>query len=191
MIRINLLPVKAAQKKVQLRNQLIIACVTILLVIGGCFAVYTSIQSDITEVKQEIKKNKAAIAKLKKKIGEVNKFKKLQEELKNKLDVLAALKEAKSGPVHLMDDLIEALPDKLWISSFNDKGGRISIKGVGLSEEDVAEFMTTLEKSPYYKNVKLKVTKQKISNGLRLQDFDLSCKVEVRKLATKPDNGGK
>ncbi len=188
MIRINLLPVKAAQKKVQLRNQLIVTGVTLLLVVVGCFAIYTSIQSDISQVKQEIKKNNNEINKLKQKIGEVNKFKKLQEELRNKLDVLAALKAAKSGPVHLMDDLIDALPSKLWITDFKDKGGNISMKGVGLSEEDVANFMTNLEKSSYYKNVALKVTKQKVTSELKLQNFDLSCKIEVKKAAAKPGN---
>jgi type IV pilus assembly protein PilN len=188
MIRINLLPVKAAQKKVQLRNQLIVVAVTVLLVVGGCFAVYSSIQSDIKDVKKSISKNNAEIKKLKKKIGEVDKYKKLQEELKNKLDVLASLKEAKSGPVHLMDELIEALPDKLWITEFKEKNGAITIEGVGLSEDDVAEFMTKLEASPYYKSVKLKVTKQKKASGLKLQNFDLSCRVQVKKTAVKPGN---
>ena len=105
-------------------------------------------------------------------------FKALQEELKNKLDVLDALKKAKSGPVHLMDDLISALPENLWVTDFKEKGGNISLKGVGLSEDDVADFMTNLDASAYYKNVRLKVTKQKMSGGLRLQHFELSCKVE-------------
>lgn len=178
MIRINLLPVKAAQKKEQLRNQLIVMSITLLLTIAGCFIFYSSIQSDISDLKSEITRNKKEIAKLQKKIGEVNKFKKLQEELKSKLEVLASLKAAKSGPVHLMDDLINSLPDKLWITSYIVKGTKISLKGVGLSEEEVASFMTQLEASPYYKNVKLKVTKQKIQRGLRLQTFDLSCQVE-------------
>ncbi|MDY0189329.1 MAG: PilN domain-containing protein [Desulfuromonas sp.] len=188
MIRINLLPVKAAQKKVQLRNQLIVTILTILLVIVCCSVVYTSIQSDIADVKQQIKENNHEISKLKKKIGEVNKFKKLQEELKNKLDVLAALKAAKSGPVHLMDDLIESLPAKLWITEFKDKGGSISMAGVGLSEEDVANFMTQLEKSPYYQGVTLKVTKQKVTNELKLQNFDLSCRKETKKTAAQSGN---
>ena len=185
MIRINLLPVKAAQKKVQLRNQLIVLFVTLLLVLGGCYTVYSSIQSDIAGVKDEISRNNQEINKLKKKIGEVNKFKKLQEELKNKLEVLASLKAAKSGPVHLMDDLISALPEKLWITDFKAKGSGISLKGVGLSEDDVADFMTNLEKSPYYKSIVLKVTKQKSQSGLKLQNFDLSCQVEKQKTAQK------
>lgn len=186
MIRINLLPVKAAQKKIQLRNQAIIAVVTILLVCGGCLAVYSSLQSEISAVKKEISKNNAEIKALEKKIGEVNKFKKLQEELKNKLDVLASLKSAKSGPVHLMDDLITALPEKLWVTDYKEKGGTISISGVGLDEEDVANFMTNLDKSPYYQNVVLKVTKQKTQDGLKLQDFDLTCQIQKQKPAPAP-----
>lgn len=181
MIRINLLPVKAAQKKVQLRNQLIIVGITLSLVVGACIVANSSIQSDIAAVKQDISHNQREIGKLKKKIGEVNKFKKLQAELKNKLQVLASLKAAKSGPVHLMDDLIKVLPAKLWITDFKEKGGRITLKGVGLSEDDVAEFMTNLEKSSFYQGVVLKVTKQKVANGLKLQNFDLTCQIEKQK----------
>lgn len=191
MIHINLLPIKVAQKKAQLRNHIIILCVTMLLVIVGCFSVYTSVQSDISDVNLEIKKNNKEISKLQKQIGEVNKFKKLQEELKNKLEVLASLKSAKSGPVHIMDDLIKSLPDKLWISDFKEKGGRISIKGVGLSEDDVADFMTNLEQSLYYQNVALKVTKQKISTGLKLQNFEISCQVEKNKSIAQTGKGEK
>lgn len=181
MIRINLLPVKAAQKKEQLRNQIIVSAVVVVFAVVGCFSFYQSLQAEISSVNTEIAQNDKEIAKLKKKIGEVNKFKKLQEELRTKLDVLAALKEAKAGPVHLMDDLISALPEKLWITDFNEKSGGITIKGVGLSEDDVADFMTNLEASPYYQKVVLKVTKQKIQEGLRLQVFELSCQVEKQK----------
>ena len=178
MIRINLLPVKAAQKKEQLRNQTIVIVVTFVFVIVGCVLMQLSIMSDIDNVKAETQKYKAEINSLKKKIGEVNKFKALQDELKNKLVVLDSLKDAKSGPVHLMDDLITALPEKLWVTEFKEKSGKITMKGTGLSEDDVAELMTNLEASHYYKKVRLKVTKQKAVSGLRLQNFEISCQVE-------------
>ena len=50
-----------------------------------------------------------------------------------------------------------------------------------MSEDDVADFMTSLEGSSYYQNVALKVTKQKIQDGLRLQVFELTCQVEKQK----------
>ncbi len=185
MIRINLLPVKAARKKEQLRNQIIVLVVTLLLVIGGCFAVYSSLQGDISDVKNDIHRHQQEINRLKKKIGEVNRFKKLQQELKNKLAVLAALKSSKSGPVHMMDDLINVLPDKMWIEEFKQRGDSITISGIGLTEDDVADFMTSLEKSKYYKDVVLKVTKQQEKQGLKLQRFTVTCKVEKHKPAKK------
>ncbi len=178
MIKINLLPVKAVQKQIQMRNNLLVAVSMLLLVGGVCYIVHGSITANIAAIDQEISDNKREISSLKKKIGEVNRFKKLQEELRNKLKIMNELRASKSGPVHLMDELIKALPEKLWITSFAEKNGTAQISGVGLTENDVATFMTNLENSPYFLRVDLKVTKQKVQDGLRLQNFDLSCLVE-------------
>ncbi|MBN2645148.1 MAG: PilN domain-containing protein [Desulfuromonadaceae bacterium] len=183
MIRINLLPVKAAQKKEQLRNHFLVFFGSLLVSIIACYVLHASVQSEIEKVNNEISQNKAEIKKLEKAIGEVNKYKKLQEDLQKKLNVLADLKSSKSGPVHLMDDLINALPEKLWVTSFKDKGGALAISGVGMSENDVADFMSKLEASAYYQGLELKQTKQKIQDGLRLQIFDVSCRTEKPKLA--------
>lgn len=178
MIKINLLPVKAVQKQIQLRKNLLVAVGMLLLVGGVCYVLHSSITSDIATVEQEINDNQREISNLKKKIGEVNRYKKLREELRNKLKIMNELRASKSGPVHLMDELIKALPEKLWITSFTEKDGSVQISGVGLTENDVAVFMTNLESSPYYSRVDLKVTKQKVQDGLRLQSFDLSCRAE-------------
>lgn len=181
MIRINLLPVKAAQKKEQARNQIIVAGAFLLVTCGVCYFLYDNLQGQIAQLDATISRTRTEIKNLEKKIGEVNKYKKLQEDLQNKLNVLADLKESKAGPVHLMDELIEALPDKLWVNQLVQKGDSISLAGVGLTEDDVATFMTRLEASPYYRNVELKVTKQKVQDGLRLQNFELSCRMEQPK----------
>jgi len=178
MIKINLLPVKSVQKQIQVRNNLLVATVMLLLVGGVCYVFYSSLMADIAAVDQEIKNNRREISSLKKKIGEVNRYKKLQEELENKLKIMEELRASKSGPVHLMDELIKALPEKLWVTSFTEKGGSIQISGVGLTENDVATFMTNLERSAYYSGVELKVTKQKVQDGLRLQNFDISCRAQ-------------
>ncbi|MCA1797675.1 MAG: PilN domain-containing protein [Geobacteraceae bacterium] len=101
------------------------------------------------------------------------------------------LRASKSGPVHLMDELIKALPGKLWITSFTEKGGSVQISGVGLTENDVATFMTNLERSAYYSGVELKVTKQKVQDGLRLQNFDISCRAQNPVMSDADKQGGK
>jgi type IV pilus assembly protein PilN len=191
MIKINLLPVKSVQKQIQVRNNLLVAAVMLLLVGGVCYVFYSSLMSDIATVEQEIKDNRREISSLKKKIGEVNRFKKLQEELQNKLKIMDELRASKSGPVHLMDELIKALPEKLWVTSFTEKGGSVQISGVGLTENDVATFMTNLEQSKYYSGVELKVTKQKVQDGLRLQNFDISCRAQNPVTSDADKQGGK
>jgi type IV pilus assembly protein PilN len=118
MIRINLLPVKAAQKKELLRGQLVILCLSIILVLVGCVGVYISLLGNVKFEEEEISRKESEINNLRKAIGEVGRFKKLQQELQGKLDVLEKLKEGQTGPVHLLDELSKSLPEKLWITSF-------------------------------------------------------------------------
>ena len=180
MIRINLLPLKAAQKKEKLRGHLIVLAASVLLVVVGCISVYGNLLARISDEKKSISDKEAEIVQLKKTIGEVARFEKLQKDLRAKLDVLDNIKSARSGPVHLMDEISTSLPEKLWLLSYKEKGGSVAVSGIGFNEEIVAEFLRRLESSSYYKNVELKVIEQKIEGKekLRLQKFDVHCLAE-------------
>jgi type IV pilus assembly protein PilN len=178
MIRINLLPVREAQKRAKLFTQMAVALVALAVVVVGCFGLYVFKATQIAKKKTQIELAQTEINQLKKAIGEVANFENKQKELQGKLDVLIELKDKKNGPVHLLDELVKVLPDKLWIESFKESGGNISIEGVGLNEETVAVFMKDLESSPYYKDVELKVTQQTKKKELKLQKFSLACKSE-------------
>jgi type IV pilus assembly protein PilN len=179
MILINLLPVKAAQKKEKLRSQLVVLLASVLIASAGCAVVYLSLVNKVEAAREENVQRQNEINQLKKKIGEVDRFKKMKEELQGKLDILAKLKEGQSGPVHLLDELSGKLPEKLWINSFKSSAGAVSISGVGLNEETVAQFLRDLETSPYYMNVELQVIEQVTQGGLKLHKFDIVGRVET------------
>ncbi|ORJ59115.1 hypothetical protein B5V00_11135 [Geothermobacter hydrogeniphilus] len=174
MIRINLLPVRAVQKQEQLRGQLVVLALCLILTGVGCGGFYMSVSIKIDDQKAAIGQKQARIAQLHKAIGEVGKFKKLQKELRGKLEVLESLKKNRNGPVRLLDELNRALPPKLWLTHFGQAGKNIDIKGIGMDEATVAEFMRSLEQSPYYKNIQLRVTERVGRKGLKLQKFALS-----------------
>lgn len=178
MIRINLLPVRAAQKKEKLLSQIMILILAVVVALMGCGFMQFTLMRKIGSVKADIAKTQNEINSLKKKIGEVAHYKKLQQELQGKLDVLEKLKEGRSGPVHLLDDLSKSLPDKLWLTSFKESGGSITITGIGMNEETVAQFLRDLEGSPYYQKVELQVTEQVSQKEGKLQKFSLSCRVD-------------
>ncbi len=179
MIRINLLPVRAAQKKEKLRSQLSIFSLCMILVLIACGSLYVQKMTSINDVKEEIatidQKNKD----LRKKIGQVKDFENKKNDLEKKLSVLQKLKEGKSGPVHLLDELSTALPEKLWLTKFSEKSGSVALSGVADSENTVAVFMRSLETSQYYKDIQLSVTEQTKSGDRKMQKFTLNCSVET------------
>ena len=183
MIRINLLPVRAAQKKEMLRGQLVIFVLSLVLVVAACAGVYVNQSMRIATVKAEIQTNQEESLRLKKTIGEVSQFKKRQAELRGKLDVLEKIKQEKTGPVHLMDELSAAIPEKVWIDSFKESKGIITMTGRGLNEEVVAQFLRDLESSPYYQNVELQVTQQEGRGPIKIQKFSLTCRAETPQVA--------
>jgi type IV pilus assembly protein PilN len=185
MIRINLLPVRAAQKMEMLKGQLVIFVLSLVLVVAVCAGIYVNQIMRIDAVKEDIRNNQDESMRLKKTIGEVSQFKKKQVELRGKLDVLDKIKQGRSGPVHLMDELSAAIPDKVWIDSFKESDGNITINGGGLNEEVVAEFLRNLESSNYYQNVELQVIQQDTRGPLKSQKFSLSCRVEAPPAANK------
>lgn len=179
MIYINLLPVRAAQKKEKLVEQIIIFALATSLVIAGCIGVYGVLLTKIMAEKNEISVKEQRIASLQKKIQEVKNFEKLQNELRVKLDILDKLKAGRSGPTRLLDALASAIPDNLWLESYKEAGGKISLSGLAMSEEIVAVFMQNLEASDYFKSVELQVTDQTLRSKIKLTKFAINCVAEA------------
>ena len=178
MIRINLLPVRAAQRKEKIRTQVSVLCLRLFVVCIVCGAEYMRMNGKINDKKAEVSAAEQEINQLKKQIGEVSRYQKLQGDLKKKLEILQVLKEDKDGPVHLLNELSLALPEKLWVEAFSTNGNQVEIKGLCFSEKIVADFMRNLEKSPYYRNIELGVTEQTKFNDVKLQKFALTCQIE-------------
>jgi type IV pilus assembly protein PilN len=183
MMHINLLPVRAAQKKEKLRSQIAILVLSMVFTLVACGAVYATLMSSVDEIKADIANKEAKIKVLKKTLGEVAEFKKKKEELVGKLDILDQLKLGKTGPVHLLDELSLALPDKLWLTSFKESGGSVNLSGVALNEDTVALFLKQLERSPYYQSVELQVIEQASQSGVRVNKFNVVAKVETPRRA--------
>jgi len=129
-------------------------------------------------------------------IGEVNEFKKRQDDLRGKLDVLDKLEKSRRGPVIILDELYKAMPDKLWLEAFKESSGKANISGVATNEETVALFMRNLEASPQFSQVSLGVVQQAVKEGVKLHKFDLTCTLEGQQTvdlaaAGTPQEGGK
>ena len=108
MIRINLLPVKAAQKKEMLKGQLMVLVLAMIVTGAACGAAQMYVVSEVEAMQAKVDQKKSDISKLQKAIKEVKDFEKRQKDLKAKLSVLEKLKTARTGPVYLLDELYKA-----------------------------------------------------------------------------------
>lgn len=178
MIKINLLPVRAAKKKETAIQQLVIAGTAVVLVLLVVTSLYFLKRVQITETKKDIATANDKINELKTKIGKLEALKTLKEQVKKKLDVLAQLRKNKTGPAQRLATLSDLTPDKLWLTNYNESGQDVKIAGIATTEELIAQFMKTLEASSDFITVELVVSEQTEIAGTKLKKFELTMKLE-------------
>jgi type IV pilus assembly protein PilN len=144
MIRINLLPVRAAKKK-EMGKQILILFAAFIAAAGvGNYMWYSGRKAEFDSNAAELARVKAQIADKEKVIGEVSKINDRKAEVEKKLAVLDNLRKGRSGPVKMMDALASAMPKKLWLKNFTEEKSGVKISGSAVSHDEVAEFMRGL-----------------------------------------------
>lgn len=144
MIRINLLPIRAAKKREYVKQQLLLFVVVLIGTVVGLYLWYDVVDGEIESKKKEIEQIQADIAQYNQAIGKVEKYKKMQEILTRKLRIIDSLEKGKTGPVRVLDRLSQIIPKQVWLTQWKEKGGMVMVKGEALSIEDVGNFMGVL-----------------------------------------------
>ncbi len=191
MIRINLLPFRASKKKETAAQQLMIMIVALVVALVASGVVYSVTLGKISATKKEIARSEDELASLKKKIGEIDNLKKLQAEVQKKLDVLNQLRKEKSGPAIRLARISDIVPEKMWLTKYQESGTTVSISGLAYNEELIAGLMRSIQSSQEFGNVELQVSEQQEINGIKLKKFDLSCVIKVDKKEEPPKEPAK
>jgi len=188
MIRINLLPFRAARKRENIRRQIsvYIGIVTITLLA----VIYFSFQkiSQASNLKKTEENLKVDIVTYQRELDEIKALEKKIKEVNIKLDVIKELEKGKTGPVLLLADVANSVPKgKLWLTSYAENKGSLSLKGTAMDNETVALFMNNLENTDQIKTVDLEsATLRDIAQySLKVSDFSLKC-TTIAKVETKP-----
>ena len=178
MIKINLLPVRAAKKKETAIQQVSIFCFTISLVALVVIVLYGLRLGQISSTKNDISTANAKINELKTKIGKLEELKKFKEQVKKKLDVLAQLRKNKTGPAQRLATLSDITPEKLWLTAYAESNDNVKLTGVAYTEDLIAQFMRSVQASNDYAGVELIVSEQKEISGTKFKSFELAFKLK-------------
>jgi type IV pilus assembly protein PilN len=179
MIRINLIPVRQVKKREAGRQQLVLLGGVLIAVVAGNYYWVGQVQEQLDKRKAQVVKLQNDIAQLEKVIGEVNSITKEKKALEDKLKVLDTLKKRRAGPVKVMDAMATLIPSHVWLTEVGDHSGNWELKGLGMTNDDVAEFMRELKRSPYFKNIVLKkVSAVPVTGPVpEVVQFEISCSV--------------
>jgi type IV pilus assembly protein PilN len=191
MIRINLLPYRAARKKENIRIQVNVFLGSVFIVILLVVWFNALLGRQIKNLNTEIASTREQVAKYKKINAEIAEIKKKLEVLEQKIQVIESLQAGRKVPVQNLDSLYHLLVEKrMWYNQIDEKGDRFTLKGIALDNHTVADFMTRVEKSDRFQNVRLSSIRQHELRGkdLKLKQFEVNFQV---KSEAQDSTGGK
>ena len=195
MIRINLLPFRAARARENIKRQISIYGLVVLFTVGIIGYVFIQKSGELSGLKAKESEIQAELGKFQRTLNEIKILAKKIKEVEAKLSVIKKLEEGKSGPVLLLADISTAIPrEKLWLTSLTESGSSLSLSGTAMNNATVADFMKNLEASDRISSVELGSAKLRDLNKFRLKvsDFSIRCKIVTpEKEEQEPEKGKK
>jgi type IV pilus assembly protein PilN len=160
MIKINLLPVKAAKKKEKVMTQVYVGLLIILFSLAALGYRWYSQQTKIETVKGQITETKAEIEKLREAQKKFEELKKKKLVLERQIEAITKLDRGRDWFIRVLDKVTESVPhNQVWITNLKMGGKQrrarksagaisgakaISIKGKAYDKDSVAHFMGNL-----------------------------------------------
>lgn len=178
MLKINLLPVRQLKKRAKARRQLFGMSFLFLLVLA-LLGVTALLQAQkISSLKTDI----AALTKEKDSYGptlkRIEKLKKDTQELVRRTEIINKLKVDSSLTVRTLDEVANRIDnERMWLQSLHQQNSSLSLSGVALDNQTVAEFMDNLKESPFVQSVELANSSLKVVSGRNLKTFQLNSAV--------------
>lgn len=178
MIRINLLPYRAARKKENIRYQVNVFIGSVVFLLLLIFWYNSLLNGNIADLNNEISTTREQVTKYQAINKEIAEIKSTLALIEKKIEVITSLERDRKAPVQNLDAIYQLLVEKrMWYSQIEEKGDNIKISGVAIDNQTVADYMTRIEKSERFQNIRLAAIKQYKLQGkedLSLKQFDVN-----------------
>lgn len=174
MIRINLIPYRAARRQQQIMQHLGVFFGVIIIASLLAVAAHSTASMQLDELKDETARLQQQNAELRKKIGKIQNLDNLRADVQRKLDIIDRLQAGRFRSLKTLHEIAQIIPDNVWIKVMKDNGNSIEISGLGESNKAVANFMRKLDGSPLFSDIKLLVISRVMVDGLPVRKFSLN-----------------
>lgn len=156
MTTINLLPWREARRKQQQQDFIIMLAVAAAIGIAVFFGWKMVVDS---KVENQLSRNRyieRELAQLDQQIKEISELEKRRADLVSRMNVIQDLQNNRPYIVYMFDQLVRTLPDGVYYTSIERKGGIFTIAGVADSNNRISALMRNLNESDWFKDPDLR-----------------------------------
>ncbi|MFZ5562793.1 MAG: PilN domain-containing protein [Thermodesulfobacteriota bacterium] len=180
MIKINLLPYRAARRKENIRRQISVFLLFFIFVAMGLTYYHIMLAGKVSAAEERLKRTQAELKSYQEKVAQVDELKAKLATLDKKLDVMARLNLDRQAPANLLKEMSAlTVKGRMWITRMEDAGSMVLVSGVAMDNKTVATFMTRIEESSLFSTVDLNAITHEEREGLKLKRFELRCSKAV------------
>lgn len=188
MIRLNLLPHRAARRRQRRRQFYLISLLMVLFGLLAGVAVHTLRSGQLEAQQARNAFLQAEILQLDVEIAEIGRLGEQIDALLARKQVIESLQGTRAEAVHLFNELAAGVPEGVYLKSARQNGARVLLSGYAQSNARVSNLMRNLESSPVLERPTLVEVKAATVEGRPLSEFILAIDViqaadELRSIA--------
>jgi len=190
MIRINLIPYRAARRQRQILQHIAAALGVVGLAVVISLGMHIYATSTLSGLQQNLASLTAQNRALNKKIGKIRDLDKLRADVERKLNLVDQLQHGRFRSLETLLALSRAIPENVWLLDVKDSGGNLELNGLGESNKAVANFMRALDQEKQLTAVNLQVIRRETVGAVPVRRFSLKMqRVKPSAVAAKSPKG--
>ncbi len=171
MPSINLLPWREEERKQRQRDFGVAAAgavVAAIAVVVGTIFFYSSM---ISAQQDRNKRLTDEIVELEKSITEIDGLERQKERLLARMEIIEQLQKSRPEIVHLFDEMVEQLPEGVYLTGLKQTGSRVEIRGVAQSSTRVSALMRQIDSSEWLSDPEVERVETTQSGASRQANF--------------------
>lgn len=185
MPHINLLPWRETLKREREIRFGIIAGIAVAIAGLVVLGVHTYMSSLISYQEARNGLLSQEITRLDKQIEEIKQLEQRRERMIQRMEVIQQLEASRNKPVHLLSEVVERVPEGVYLSTLKQEKENITLEGVAQSDARVASLMRDLDDSEWLAQPAPTIIKEEGKNrgakersGREMKYFALRVKLE-------------
>jgi type IV pilus assembly protein PilN len=152
MPRINLLPWRVELRQKRKKEFLVALAGSLVVAVGVVYLSKLTVQGWTSAQQDRNQVLRTEIAALDKQIEEITTLETQRERLKARMQIITQLQRSRPEVVHLFDELVDAIPEGVYLTEVVQTGARIEVRGNAQSSTRVSALMRNIDDSEWLRS---------------------------------------